>query len=98
MRIGVIGVGIVGASIGWHLVNHGLDVVMIESGRPGEGVTNWTFSWANAASKTETREYFDLNVAGIAAHVDLAATLGGAIGGTRAGIFGGSRTATERWA
>ena len=77
MRIGVIGVGIVGASIGWHLVNHGLDVVMIESGRPGEGVTNWTFSWANAASKTETREYFDLNVAGIAAYVDLAATLGG---------------------
>ena len=30
MRIGVIGVGIVGASIGWHLANHGVDVVMIE--------------------------------------------------------------------
>ena len=96
MRIGVIGVGIIGASVGWHLVNHGAEVVMIDAGRPGEGVTNWTFSWVNAANKTETREYFDLNVAGIAAHVDLAATLGRESGGTRAGIFGGSRTAMER--
>ncbi|MGP0029438.1 MAG: NAD(P)/FAD-dependent oxidoreductase [Acidimicrobiales bacterium] len=75
MRIGVIGVGIVGASIGWHLANHGVEVVMIDARTPGEGVTNWTFSWVNASNKTETKEYFDLNVAGVAAHVDLAATL-----------------------
>ena len=75
MRIGVIGVGIVGASVGWHLARHGVEVVMIDAGQPGEGVTNWTFSWVNASNKTETREYFELNVAGMAAHRDLAAAL-----------------------
>ena len=75
MRIGVIGVGTVGASVGWHLARHGVEVVMIDAGQPGEGVTNWTFSWVNASNKTETREYFELNVAGMAAHRDLAAAL-----------------------
>ena len=75
MRIGVIGVGIVGASIGWHLAGRGVDVVMIDAGQPGEGVTNWTFSWVNASNKTETRKYFDLNVAGLAAHAELATAL-----------------------
>ncbi|MGD0391832.1 MAG: FAD-dependent oxidoreductase, partial [Acidimicrobiales bacterium] len=76
MRIGVIGVGIVGASTGWHLAKRGVDVVMVDAGRSGEGVTNWTFSWVNASNKTQTREYFDLNVAGMAAHADLAGVLG----------------------
>jgi glycine/D-amino acid oxidase-like deaminating enzyme len=75
MRTGVIGVGIVGASVGWHLARHGVEVVMIDAGQPGEGVTNWSFSWVNASTKTVTREYFDLNVAGMAAHRDLAAAL-----------------------
>jgi glycine/D-amino acid oxidase-like deaminating enzyme len=76
MRVGVIGVGIVGASVGWHLSNRGVEVVMIDAGQPGGGVTNWSFAWVNASNKTETREYFDLNVAGMAAHRDLAAALG----------------------
>jgi glycine/D-amino acid oxidase-like deaminating enzyme len=76
MRIGVVGVGIIGASVGWHLANRGVEVVMIDAGRPGEGVTNWTFSWVNASNKTETKAYFDLNVAGVVAHADLAARLG----------------------
>ncbi len=76
MRIGVIGVGVVGASIGWHLADRGVEVVMVDAGQPGHGVTNWTFSWVNASNKTETKEYFDLNVAGVAAHMQLAATLG----------------------
>jgi glycine/D-amino acid oxidase-like deaminating enzyme len=76
MRIGVIGVGIVGASVGWHLVKRGVDVVMIDAGQPGGGVTSWSFSWVNASNKTVTKEYFDLNVAGMAAHRDLAAVLG----------------------
>jgi glycine/D-amino acid oxidase-like deaminating enzyme len=76
MRIAVVGVGIVGASVGWHLTRRGVEVVMIDSGPPGEGVSNWSFSWVNASNKTETRGYFDLNVAGMAAHRDLAAALG----------------------
>jgi glycine/D-amino acid oxidase-like deaminating enzyme len=73
MRVGVIGVGIVGASVGWHLAKRGVEVVLIDAGQPGEGATNWTFSWVNASNKTETKEYFDLNVAGVTAHHDLAA-------------------------
>ena len=76
MRVGVIGVGIVGASVAWHLAGHGVEVVMIDAARPGEGVTDWSFSWANASNKTETKEYFDLNMAGVAAHANLAASFG----------------------
>ena len=77
MRIAVIGSGIVGSSVGWHLGRSGADVVMIDAARPGAGVTNWTFSWLNASNKTKTRAYFELNVAGMAAYRELAADIGG---------------------
>ena len=51
MRIAVIGSGIVGSSVGWHLGRRGADVVMIDAARPGAAVTNWTFSWLNAATR-----------------------------------------------
>ncbi|WP_307818385.1 FAD-binding oxidoreductase [Streptomyces sp. MBT62] len=75
-RIAVIGVGIVGASVGWNLSRHGAEVVFIDAGQPGEGVTNWSFSWVNASNKTVRRSYFDLNVAGMAAHRELAGIIG----------------------
>ena len=75
-RVAVIGVGALGASVGWHLSRHGVEVVLIDAGRPGEGVTNWSFSWVNASNKTARRSYFDLNVAGMAAHRELARTIG----------------------
>ena len=75
-RVAVVGVGILGACVGWHLARRGAEVVLIDAGRPGEGVTDWSFSWVNAGNKTVTRSYFDLNVAGIAAHRDLAGIIG----------------------
>ena len=75
-RVAVVGVGILGACVGWHLARRGAEVVLIDAGRPGEGVTDWSFSWVNAGNKTVTRSYFDLNVAGIAAHRDLAGIVG----------------------
>ena len=54
-RVAVIGVGIVGASVGWNLSCRGAEVVLIDAGQPGEGVTNWSFSWVNASNKTERR-------------------------------------------
>ncbi|MGP3770363.1 NAD(P)/FAD-dependent oxidoreductase [Streptomyces sp. SDT5-1] len=72
----VVGVGVVGAAVGWNLARRGVRVVLVDAGRPGEGVTNWSFSWVNASNKTATRAYFDLNVAGMAAHRDLAARIG----------------------
>lgn len=75
-RVAVIGVGILGACVGWNLARRGAEVVLIDAGRPGEGVTNWSFSWVNAGNKTVTRSYFDLNVAGMAAHRELAGIIG----------------------
>ncbi|MFJ9243486.1 NAD(P)/FAD-dependent oxidoreductase [Streptomyces sp. NPDC101776] len=75
-RVVVIGVGILGACVGWNLSRRGAEVVLIDAGRPGEGVTDWSFSWVNASNKTVRRSYFDLNVAGMAAHRELAATVG----------------------
>ena len=75
-RVAVIGVGILGASVGWNLSRHGAEVIFIDAGGPGEGVTNWSFSWVNASNKTARKSYFDLNVAGMAAHRELARTIG----------------------
>ncbi|MFD9634305.1 NAD(P)/FAD-dependent oxidoreductase [Streptomyces violascens] len=75
-RVAVIGVGIIGASVGWNLSLQGADVVFIDAGLPGEGVTNWSFSWVNASNKTVRRSYFDLNVAGMATYRELAAAIG----------------------
>ncbi|WP_329234532.1 FAD-dependent oxidoreductase [Streptomyces canus] len=75
-RVAVIGVGIVGACVGWNLVRLGAEVVFIDAGQPGAGVTNWSFSWVNASNKTVSRSYFDLNVAGMAAHRALARDIG----------------------
>jgi glycine/D-amino acid oxidase-like deaminating enzyme len=77
MRIAVIGSGIVGSSVGWHLARRGAEVVMLDAAQPGAGVTNWTFSWLNASNKTQTRAYFDLNVAGMAAYRELAGDISG---------------------
>lgn len=75
-RVAVIGVGILGAGVGWNLSRRGAQVVFIDAGRPGEGVTNWSFSWVNASNKTARKSYFDLNVAGMAAHRELAGAIG----------------------
>ncbi|MEU7741724.1 FAD-dependent oxidoreductase [Nonomuraea sp. NPDC049158] len=75
-RVAVIGVGILGASVGWNLSRHGAEVIFIDAGQPGEGVTNWSFSWVNASNKTARKSYFNLNVAGMAAYRELASTIG----------------------
>ena len=75
-RVAVVGVGILGACVGWELVRQGARVVFIDAGSPGEGVTNWSFSWVNASNKTARKSYFDLNFAGMAAYRDLARSIG----------------------
>ncbi|WP_234358572.1 FAD-binding oxidoreductase [Streptomyces sp. NRRL B-24085] len=75
-RVAVIGVGILGAAVGWNLSRQGAEVILIDAGRPGEGVTDWSFSWVNASNKTARKSYFDLNVAGLAAHRELAGIIG----------------------
>ncbi|MBO1330006.1 FAD-binding oxidoreductase [Streptomyces sp. VRA16 Mangrove soil] len=75
-RVAVIGVGVLGASTGWNLARRGVRVVLVDAGRPGEGVTDWSFSWVNASNKTVSRAYYELNIAGMAEHRALAAAVG----------------------
>ncbi|TXS74340.1 FAD-binding oxidoreductase [Streptomyces sp. me109] len=75
-RVVVIGVGVLGACVGWSLFRRGARVVFVDEGQPGGGVTDWSFSWVNASNKTVCRSYFDLNVAGVVAHRELAGIIG----------------------
>jgi glycine/D-amino acid oxidase-like deaminating enzyme len=77
VRVAVVGAGIVGACAAWELTRRRAEVSVFDAGEPGEGVTNWSFSWANASSETDDRRYFDLRVAALGAWRDLASCVGG---------------------
>jgi glycine/D-amino acid oxidase-like deaminating enzyme len=76
VRVAVIGTGVIDAAVGWCLSRRGVDVLFLDRGEPGAGVTDWTFSWVNASNKTQTRDYFELSVAGMSAHYRLAGEVG----------------------
>ena len=76
MRIAVVGAGIVGSCVAWQLTRRGAEVLLVDAKGPGAGVTDLSFSWVNASTETRNRAYFDLRVAGMAAHRELARALG----------------------
>ena len=71
MRAIVIGCGVIGASVAAALAGRGADVTVLEARRPGAGSSGATLAWVNANAK-RPRSYFDLNVAGMRAHCELA--------------------------
>jgi len=48
-RVIVVGAGIVGASIAYHLARQGARVTLVEAREPAAGVTRWAFAWLNIA-------------------------------------------------
>jgi glycine/D-amino acid oxidase-like deaminating enzyme len=48
LRVGVVGAGIVGASIAYHLSQVGARVTLFEKAQPGSGATQNSFAWLNA--------------------------------------------------
>ncbi len=60
MRIVVIGAGIVGSAIAFHLARRGAEVTLLDSGEPGMGASSHSFAWINAFGK-EPRRYNELN-------------------------------------
>jgi glycine/D-amino acid oxidase-like deaminating enzyme len=76
-RIVVVGAGIIGASIAYHLVKRGAKVAIVDSVRPGAGATEKSFGWINATFSKRPRAYFDLNQAGLAGWRRLETELGG---------------------
>ncbi len=60
LRVAVIGAGIVGASITYHLARRGVSVTVIEKRQPGSGASSHSFAWINATAKTPA-SYHDFN-------------------------------------
>ncbi len=56
----VVGAGILGASIAFHLTLHGAQVTIVDASEPGEGTSRVAFAWLNAYGKTPFH-YHDLN-------------------------------------
>ncbi len=75
-RIVIVGAGIVGASIAYHLAKRGARVTIVEAIRPGAGATENSFGWINATFSKRPRAYFDLNQLGIAGWRRLEVELG----------------------
>lgn len=59
-RIVVVGAGIVGSAIAFHLSRRHSNVTVVEAGRAGSGATLASYAWINSRDKTP-REYHDLN-------------------------------------
>ncbi|CAB3764549.1 MULTISPECIES: NAD(P)/FAD-dependent oxidoreductase [Burkholderia] len=63
-RVIVIGSGIMGASIAYHLARRGAEVTLIEKDAPASGTTRNSFAWINANNKAPY-SYYALNYEGI---------------------------------
>jgi len=69
LRVGVVGGGIVGASIACHLAQSGAQVTVFEKAGPAMGATRNSFAWINAF--VADAHYRDLRLSSMAAYRDL---------------------------
>lgn len=69
MKTIVVGAGVIGASIAWHLDRAGCEVVVIDGGQPA--ASSHSFGWINASFFADTAHH-RLRVAGIEAYRRLA--------------------------
>lgn len=60
LRVVVVGAGIVGASIAYHLARRQVAVTVLERHQPGAGASSHSFAWLNSFGK-EPFSYHDLN-------------------------------------
>lgn len=60
MKIVVVGAGIVGSSIAFHLARRDTEVILIDRSKPGSGASSHSFAWINAGHKPPFT-YHDFN-------------------------------------
>ena len=73
----VVGAGIIGASIGYHLAKAGAKVTLLEKGKPAQGTTANSFAWINASRGKTPEHYFQLNLLGMQAWREIDKALDG---------------------
>ena len=73
LRVGVVGAGIVGASIAMHLARSGAQVLSFEKLGPAQGATQNSFAWLNAFA--DDAHYRALRLESLKAYHDLDKTL-----------------------
>jgi glycine/D-amino acid oxidase-like deaminating enzyme len=78
-RVIVIGAGIVGASIAWHLARRGAAVTVIDRGQPAGEATEKSFAWINA-TYGNPEPYFRLRFLSMQEYRRLEDELDGALG------------------
>jgi glycine/D-amino acid oxidase-like deaminating enzyme len=76
-RVVVVGAGVVGASIAYHLAEAGAAVTVVDRERPAAGASGNSFARLNAFDKNP-HSYFRLNHEGMREHARLAERLGAA--------------------
>jgi len=69
LRVGVIGGGIVGASVAFHLAQAGARVTLFEKTQPASGATGNSFAWLNAF--VDDAHYRELRLRSLSAYHDL---------------------------
>ncbi|TRD10092.1 FAD-binding oxidoreductase [Erythrobacter insulae] len=75
-RIAVIGAGIVGASIAYHLAKGGAQVTILDRHDAATRASRGTFAWLNATWAKQPRHYHRLNQLGLARWQELEKELG----------------------
>jgi glycine/D-amino acid oxidase-like deaminating enzyme len=80
----VVGAGILGCSIGVHLVDRGVRPVLVDPQRPGQGTSTGSFASISAFGK-DPAAWFQLACAGMSGWPRFAGRIGGDVGLRRAG-------------
>lgn len=75
LRVVVVGAGIVGASVAYHLAKLGVQVTVIDRQGPATHASRGTFAWINATWAKQPRHYHALSQEGVASWASLRETL-----------------------